>query len=79
MIEFGKGPTLKESCPWLRDDATRKRLILNVVERNSVIEGLAPLDDDTRARLLGEPTATRPELRRRPPAQASGSQSRLRK
>jgi len=61
MIEFGKGPTLKESCPWLRDDATRKRFILNVVERNSVIEGLAPLDDDTRARLLGEAAATRPE------------------
>jgi hypothetical protein len=53
MIDFGKGPTLKEACSWLRDDATRKRMILDVVERNSVIEGLAPLDDETRARLLG--------------------------
>ncbi len=53
MIDFGKGPTLKEVCSWLRDDATRKRLILDVVESNSVIEGLTPLDDATRARLLG--------------------------
>jgi len=53
MIDFGNGPTLKEACSWLRDDAARKRLILDVVERNSVIEGLAPLDNETRARLLG--------------------------
>jgi hypothetical protein len=54
MIDFGKGPFLKDACPWLHDDAARKRLILDVVERNSVIEGLPPLDDKTRARLLGE-------------------------
>ena len=61
MIDFGKGPTLKEACPWLREEAARKRLILAVVERNSVIEGLAPLDDETRTRLLGEAVPTHPE------------------
>jgi hypothetical protein len=54
MIDFGKGLFLKDARPWLRDDTARKRLILDVVERNSVIEGLPPLDDKTRARLLGE-------------------------
>jgi hypothetical protein len=53
VIDFGNGPTLKEACSWPRDDAARKRLILDVVERNSVIEGLTPLDDETCARLLG--------------------------
>jgi hypothetical protein len=61
MIDFGKGPALKEACSWLRDEAVRKRLILDVVERNSVIEGLPPLDDETRARLLGEAATIRPE------------------
>ena len=61
MIDFGKGPTLREACPWLRDEAARKRLILDVVERNSVIEGLPPLDDETRARLLGEAAPSRPD------------------
>lgn len=60
MIDFGKGPTLKDACPWLRNDAERKRLILDVVERNSVIEGLPPLDVETRARLLGGPSSEPP-------------------
>lgn len=42
IMEFGKGPTLREACPWLRDDAERHARILDVVERNSVIEGLPP-------------------------------------
>lgn len=51
MIEFGKGPTLKEACPWLRDEARRAEQILDVTERNSVIEGLPPLKEETRRRI----------------------------
>lgn len=54
MTPSGKGPTLKESCRWLRDDAERRRRILDVIERNSVIEGLPPLREETRARILAE-------------------------
>jgi hypothetical protein len=50
-IDFGTGPTLKEACPWLRDDRTRIELILDVAERNSVIEGLPPFQEETRRRL----------------------------
>jgi hypothetical protein len=50
----GKGPTLREASPWLRDDAERRRRILDVVERNSVIEGLPPFGEETRARILAE-------------------------
>jgi len=51
MIDFGKGPTLKEACPWLRDDEARIELILTVTEINSVTEGLLPFDDETRGRI----------------------------
>lgn len=50
-IDFGTGPTLKKACPWLRDDRTRIELILDVAERNSVIEGLPPFKEETRRRL----------------------------
>jgi hypothetical protein len=50
-IDFGTGPTLKEACPWLREDRTRIELILDVAERNSVIEGLPPFQEETRRRL----------------------------
>ena len=43
MTDFGKGPTLMESNPWLRDEAERIERILDVTNRNSVIEGLPPL------------------------------------
>ena len=48
MIDFGTGPTLKEACPWLRDDAERQKRIVDVAERNSVIEGLPPFQEETR-------------------------------
>lgn len=52
MIDLGKGPTLREACSWLRDDAERHERILDVVERNSVIEGLPPFREETRQRML---------------------------
>ncbi|HLA84460.1 MAG TPA: hypothetical protein VJL29_06675 [Thermoguttaceae bacterium] len=52
MVPPGKGPTLKEACPWLRDDAERRRRIVDVAERDSVIEGLPPLREETRQRIL---------------------------
>lgn len=50
-IDFGTGPTLKDACPWLRDDLARCESILDVTERNSVIEGLPPFQAETRRRL----------------------------
>jgi hypothetical protein len=57
MTDFGKGPTLAEANPWLRDEAERIERILDVTERNSVIEGLPPLSDAMRERLRMELTA----------------------
>lgn len=54
MADFGKGPTLREACAWLRDDAERRARILDVTERNSVIEGLPPFQEETRQRILKE-------------------------
>ena len=51
-MDFGNGPILKDACPYLRDDAERIERILDVVERNSVIEGLPPFEEETRQRLL---------------------------
>lgn len=56
-INFGTGPTLREACPWLRDDVARCEQILDVTERNSVIEGLPPFQEETRRRLMAELTA----------------------
>ena len=50
-MDFGKGPTLIEAFAWLRDDAERVERILDVVERNSVIEGLPPFGEDMRRRI----------------------------
>jgi hypothetical protein len=54
MVNFGQGPALKNVSPWLRDDEERHRRILDVVERNSVIEGLPPFDEETRRRILAQ-------------------------
>ena len=56
MTEFGKGPTLQEANPWLRDEAERIDRILDVTDRNSVIEGLPPLSEEMRRRLRKELT-----------------------
>ena len=50
-INFGSGPILKVASPWLRDDARRHEDILDVTERNSVIEGLPPFAEETRRQL----------------------------
>lgn len=54
MTNFGEGPTLKDACPWLQDTAERHRRILDVTERNSVIEGLPPFQPETRQRILDQ-------------------------
>ena len=54
MTIKGSGPTLIDSSPWLRDSAERHRRILDVTERNSVIEGLPPFTDETRRKILEE-------------------------
>jgi hypothetical protein len=51
MVNFGNGPTLKEAFPWLRDNEARIERILAVTEVNSVIEGLPPLQEDTRQKI----------------------------
>jgi hypothetical protein len=65
MTDFGKGPTLKEASPHLRDDQTRIERILTVTETDSAIEGLPPFDEETRERIrahltqLSEPSPER--------------------
>ena len=51
MVDFGKGPTLKEASPWLCDDQARIDRILTITETDSVIEGLPPFQDETSERL----------------------------
>lgn len=55
---FGSGPTLQEHCPFLRDNAERVDRILNVAERNSIIEGLPAFSMEVRHRLRAELLAT---------------------
>ncbi|MFZ5830815.1 MAG: hypothetical protein ACOY3P_12040 [Planctomycetota bacterium] len=56
MNNFGKGPTLGQANPWLRDLAERVERILDVTERNSVIEGLPPFSEEMRRKLREELT-----------------------
>lgn len=51
-LNLGSGPTLKDACSWLRDDQARRERILDVTERNSVIEGLPPFQAETRRRIM---------------------------
>lgn len=43
--------SLFEGCKWLKDDKVRNERIFDVVERNSIIEGLPPLSQAFRLRL----------------------------
>ena len=54
MKIFGTGPTLRDACPWLRDESERHARILEVTERNSIIEGLPPFREETRQRILSQ-------------------------
>lgn len=56
MVDFGKGPSLTQANPWLRDEAERIERILDVAERDSVIEGLPPFSEETRQQLRHELT-----------------------
>lgn len=51
MKDFGKGPTLREASPRLRDDRERIERILTVAEINSIIAGLPPFTEEMRDRL----------------------------
>lgn len=51
MMKDRAEPTLAEYSPWLRDPRERADRIIDATERNSVIEGLPPLREDTRERL----------------------------
>lgn len=51
MNSFGSGKSLIEASPQLQDDAERHTRILEVAERNSVIEGLPPFTEETREKL----------------------------
>jgi hypothetical protein len=44
----GNGPTLRNASPFLRDDAECIDRILDVAERNSMIEGLPAFDESLR-------------------------------
>ena len=50
----GSGPSLIDTAPWLHDPSERHRRILDVAERNSVIEGLPPFTDETREKIRAE-------------------------
>lgn len=50
-INFGSGVPLNQTVPELRDPQSRREIILDVVERNSVIEGLPPFTSETRERI----------------------------
>ena len=51
MKQRKNNKTLMEGCAWLQDDDLRNARIFEVVERNSVIEGLPPLSEAFRQRL----------------------------
>lgn len=50
----GTGPTLRDSSPYLRDDAECIARILDVTERNSMIEGLPAFNEALRLTIRGE-------------------------
>lgn len=51
MNNFGTGKTLRDASPYLRDAAERHARILEVAERDSIIEGLPPFSDEIRTKL----------------------------
>ncbi len=53
-IDFGTGPRLIDVHPDLKDPEKRIAMILDVAERNSVIEGLPPFTPELREQLRQE-------------------------
>lgn len=50
----GTGPTLRDASPYLRDDAECIARIIDVSERNSMIEGLPAFDESLRQSIRRE-------------------------
>lgn len=73
---FGKGYRLRDYCPSLRDPKERHARILDVVERDSVIEGLPRLNPATRARCLRTLKAVERQPVTRPRQSLSSDRSR---
>lgn len=53
-MTFGTGISLRQFSPHLQNDAVRHQIILDRVERDSVIEGLPKFSKKTRAECLSE-------------------------
>ncbi len=53
-MTFGTGISLRQFSPHLRNDAVRHQMILDRVERDSVIEGLPKFTKESRAECLSE-------------------------
>lgn len=53
-MTFGTGVSLRQFSPYLRNDAARHQMILDRVERDSVIEGLPKFTKESRAECLNE-------------------------
>lgn len=51
-MTFGKGSRLRQHSHYLRDPQERHARILDVTERNSIIEGLPPFTPKDRKRIL---------------------------
>jgi hypothetical protein len=54
IMTFGSGIPLRQFSKALRNDSVRHRIILDRVERNSVIEGLPRFTDSSKAECLKE-------------------------
>ncbi|OGJ64073.1 hypothetical protein A3C37_01065 [Candidatus Peribacteria bacterium RIFCSPHIGHO2_02_FULL_53_20] len=51
-MTFGTGISLRQFSPQLRNDAMRHQIILDRVERDSVIEGLPRFNEKSKAECL---------------------------
>lgn len=51
-MTFGKGKSLQQASPYLRDPKKRGEQIVDATERNSVIEGLPRLTPQRRQEIL---------------------------
>lgn len=63
-MDFGTGIPLRQFSRHLRNDAVRHEMILNCVERNSVIEGLPRFTKESRTECLREIRKVSKQLKR---------------
>ncbi len=71
MSEHSTNQPLQDSADWLRDDEERCRRILEVVERNSVIEGLPPFSEEFRQQLMEQLKAHSASVRHEAPHESN--------